>query len=196
MQRVKTWLQFPQWFYNTLPVNTMVAPRLTPGGLATQYSSVGHFDLTPGPGAGHHAAGHRRAVSRLPARQPLVHLAGLHQPPDLAERHSGAGGSGRQDPDRGRRREPGRDELGRDTRAPQGLSAVPLAAGVPRADRGRRSHRRAGRPRQGGGARCRTTSRTRSPKRTGARGSRCVRSRSATGWWVSTWPDCSRTRSS
>ncbi len=47
VQRVKTWLQFPQWFYNTLPVNTMVAPRLTPGGLATQYSSVGHFDLTP-----------------------------------------------------------------------------------------------------------------------------------------------------
>jgi hypothetical protein len=25
----------------------MVAPRLTPGGLATQYSSVGHFDLSP-----------------------------------------------------------------------------------------------------------------------------------------------------
>jgi len=25
----------------------MVAPRLTPGGLATQYSSVGHFDLNP-----------------------------------------------------------------------------------------------------------------------------------------------------
>jgi hypothetical protein len=48
MQRVKTWLQFPQWFYNNLPVNTLVAPRLTPGGLATQYSSVGHFDLTPG----------------------------------------------------------------------------------------------------------------------------------------------------
>jgi hypothetical protein len=28
-------------------VNTLTAPRLTPGGLATQYSSVGHFDLTP-----------------------------------------------------------------------------------------------------------------------------------------------------
>jgi len=28
-------------------VNTMVAPRLTPGGLATQYSSAGHFDLAP-----------------------------------------------------------------------------------------------------------------------------------------------------
>jgi hypothetical protein len=48
VQRVKTWLQFPQWFYNNLPVNTLVAPRLTPGGLATQYSSVGHFDLAPG----------------------------------------------------------------------------------------------------------------------------------------------------
>ena len=47
VQRVKTWLQFPQWFYKTIPVNTMVAPRLTPGGLATQYSSAGHFDLTP-----------------------------------------------------------------------------------------------------------------------------------------------------
>ena len=45
VQRVKTWLQFPQWFYMNIPVNTMVAPRLTPGGLATQYSSAGHFDL-------------------------------------------------------------------------------------------------------------------------------------------------------
>lgn len=47
VQRVKTWLQFPQWFYLDLPVNTMVPPRLTPGGMATQYSSVGHFDLRP-----------------------------------------------------------------------------------------------------------------------------------------------------
>jgi hypothetical protein len=47
VQRIKTWLQFPQWFYDNLPVNTMVAPRLTPGGLSTQYSSVGHFDLAP-----------------------------------------------------------------------------------------------------------------------------------------------------
>lgn len=45
VQRVKTWLQFPQWFYTNLPVNTMVAPRLTPGGLATQFSSAGHFEL-------------------------------------------------------------------------------------------------------------------------------------------------------
>ena len=45
VQRVKTWLQFPKWFYDNLPVNTLTAPRLTPGGLATQYSSVGHYDL-------------------------------------------------------------------------------------------------------------------------------------------------------
>ncbi len=47
VNRVKTWLQFPQWFYLNIPVNTMVAPRLTPGGLATQYSSAGHFELRP-----------------------------------------------------------------------------------------------------------------------------------------------------
>lgn len=45
VSRVQTWLQFPQWFYLDLPVNTVTAPRPTPGGLATQYSSVGHFDL-------------------------------------------------------------------------------------------------------------------------------------------------------
>ncbi len=47
VQRVKTWLQFPKWFYDNLPVNTLTPPRLTPGGLATQYSSVGHYDLAP-----------------------------------------------------------------------------------------------------------------------------------------------------
>lgn len=47
VQRVKTWLQFPKWFYDSLPVNTLTAPRLTPGGLATQYSSVGHYDISP-----------------------------------------------------------------------------------------------------------------------------------------------------
>ncbi|CAM4019908.1 hypothetical protein TSST111916_18370 [Tsukamurella strandjordii] len=45
VNRVKTWLQFPKWFYDPLPVNTLTAPRLTPGGLATQFSSVGHYDL-------------------------------------------------------------------------------------------------------------------------------------------------------
>lgn len=47
VNRVQTWLQFPQWFYLNTPANTMMAPRLTPGGLATQYSSAGHFELRP-----------------------------------------------------------------------------------------------------------------------------------------------------
>ena len=43
--QLKTFLAFPEWFYLKLPVNTLTEPRLTPGGLSTQYSSVGHFDL-------------------------------------------------------------------------------------------------------------------------------------------------------
>ena len=45
VQQLNTFLQFPEWFYLKLPVNTMTEPRLTPGGLATQYSSVGHYEL-------------------------------------------------------------------------------------------------------------------------------------------------------
>jgi hypothetical protein len=48
VQQLQTFLQFPEWFYLKLPVNTMTEPRLTPGGLATQYSSVGHYDLGDG----------------------------------------------------------------------------------------------------------------------------------------------------
>ncbi|WP_216914761.1 hypothetical protein [Nocardia noduli] len=44
--RLNTFLAFPQWFYLNLPVNTLTEPRPTPGGLATQFSSVGHYDLT------------------------------------------------------------------------------------------------------------------------------------------------------
>jgi hypothetical protein len=43
VQQLKTFLAFPEWFYLKLPVNTMTEPRLTPGGLATQYSSAGHY---------------------------------------------------------------------------------------------------------------------------------------------------------
>ncbi|MCK5751172.1 MAG: hypothetical protein KAH46_00535, partial [Mycobacterium sp.] len=46
LSRIDTWFNFPKWFYLDLPVNTLTEPRQTPGGLATQYSSVGHFDLT------------------------------------------------------------------------------------------------------------------------------------------------------
>ncbi len=43
--QLKTFLAFPEWFYLKLPVNTLTEPRLTPGGLTTQYSAVGHYDL-------------------------------------------------------------------------------------------------------------------------------------------------------
>lgn len=46
--RIHTWFNFPKWFYLDEPVNTLTPPRRTPGGLSTQYSSVGHFDLGPG----------------------------------------------------------------------------------------------------------------------------------------------------
>jgi len=48
LTRLRTFLAFPEWFYLKLPVNTMTEPRPTPGGLATQYSSAGHFDLGDG----------------------------------------------------------------------------------------------------------------------------------------------------
>jgi hypothetical protein len=45
LSRLRTFLAFPKWFYLDLPVNTLTEPRRTPGGLATQYSSVGHYEL-------------------------------------------------------------------------------------------------------------------------------------------------------
>ncbi|WP_141013013.1 hypothetical protein [Nocardioides sambongensis] len=42
---VRTFLEFVELFYLDQPVNTMYAPKLTPGGLATQYSSAGHYQL-------------------------------------------------------------------------------------------------------------------------------------------------------
>jgi len=45
ISRLRTFLQFPEWFYLQLPVNTLTEPRSTPGGLTTQFSSVGHYDL-------------------------------------------------------------------------------------------------------------------------------------------------------
>jgi len=45
LSRLRTFLAFPEWFYLNEPVNTVTPPRATPGGLATQFSSVGHFAL-------------------------------------------------------------------------------------------------------------------------------------------------------
>ena len=43
---IKTWFAFPDWFTYREPVNTLTVPKTTPGGLASQYSSIGHYDLT------------------------------------------------------------------------------------------------------------------------------------------------------
>jgi hypothetical protein len=47
LSRLRTFLAFPEWFYLNEPVNTLTAPRHTPGGLSTQFSSAGHYDLGP-----------------------------------------------------------------------------------------------------------------------------------------------------
>jgi hypothetical protein len=44
--RIRTWFAFPEWFTYKEPVNTLTAPSSTPGGLASQFSSIGHYDLT------------------------------------------------------------------------------------------------------------------------------------------------------
>ena len=147
VNRIKTWLQFPQWFYLDIPVNTMVAAPADArrSGDAVLLGRALRAAARSGPD--HHAAGDRRALPRLPAGQHVVHLAGLHQPPDLAEFHSGPSGSGRQDSYRRRRPEPRRHQLGRNARASPRIPAVPLAAGVAPANRSRRTRRRAGRHR-------------------------------------------------
>lgn len=45
VSQIKTFLAFPEWYYLNEPVNTLTAPRRTPGGLSTQFSSAGHYDL-------------------------------------------------------------------------------------------------------------------------------------------------------
>jgi hypothetical protein len=46
--RINTWFAFPEWFTYKEPVNTLTVPKSTPGGLASQFSSIGHYDLSPG----------------------------------------------------------------------------------------------------------------------------------------------------
>ena len=42
---IRTWFAFPDFFQNKEPVNTLTPPRSTPGGLASQRSSIGHYEL-------------------------------------------------------------------------------------------------------------------------------------------------------
>jgi hypothetical protein len=45
--RIRTWFAFPEWFTYKEPVNTLTVPASTPGGLASQFSSIGHYSLEP-----------------------------------------------------------------------------------------------------------------------------------------------------
>ena len=42
---VETWFAFPHFFYLKEPVNTLTTPASTPGGLTSQRSSIGHYEL-------------------------------------------------------------------------------------------------------------------------------------------------------
>ncbi len=42
---IQTWFAFPHFFTYKEPVNTLTAPASTPGGLDSQFSSIGHYRL-------------------------------------------------------------------------------------------------------------------------------------------------------
>ncbi|WP_435743251.1 hypothetical protein [Nocardioides sp. SYSU DS0663] len=42
---IQTWFAFPHFFQYQEPVNTLTEPQSTPGGLASQRSSIGHYEL-------------------------------------------------------------------------------------------------------------------------------------------------------
>ncbi|TNM48200.1 hypothetical protein FHP29_02625 [Nocardioides albidus] len=42
---IRTWFAFPHFFQYKEPVNTLTAPASTPGGLSSQFSSIGHYEL-------------------------------------------------------------------------------------------------------------------------------------------------------
>lgn len=45
---IRTWFAFPHFFQYQEPVNTLTEPRSTPGGLESQRSSIGHYELAEG----------------------------------------------------------------------------------------------------------------------------------------------------
>ena len=42
---IQTWFAFPHFFQYKEPVNTLTVPKSTPGGLESQRSSIGHYEL-------------------------------------------------------------------------------------------------------------------------------------------------------
>ncbi|GAA1504785.1 hypothetical protein [Nocardioides humi] len=42
---IQTWFAFPHFFQYQEPANTLTVPASTPGGLSSQFSSIGHYEL-------------------------------------------------------------------------------------------------------------------------------------------------------
>ncbi len=141
LSRLRTFLAFPEWFYLNLPVNTLTEPRPTPGGLATQFSSVGHYDLADDqamivtvPAAGHRVAPYQGIQLGSMWYISLDYIN--HQTSLTADQ-------ARVDRDGMLRfviseQDPGLVELAGAHRAQPRLRAAPLAAADPGAHRGRR----------------------------------------------------------
>ena len=94
--RINTWFAFPEWFTYKEPVNTLTVPKSTPGGLASQFSSIGHYSLDRGPGDDRDRPGLRVRLPGDPDRLAVVHLHRLRAPPDLADQGAVARRPGRQ----------------------------------------------------------------------------------------------------
>ena len=105
---IQTWFAFPHFFQYKEPVNTLTAPQSTPGGLASQRSSIGHYEL----------ADDEAMVVTVPEctdcayqgdpdRLGLVRLDRLRDPPDLAHQGPGRHRPRRQDAVRDLREQPG-----------------------------------------------------------------------------------------
>ena len=142
LSRLRTFLAFPEWFYLNEPVNTLTPARPTPGGLATQFSSVGHFDLADDeamlvtvPAAGKETAPYQGIQLGSMWYVSLDYIN--HQTSLTADQ-------ARIDPDGRMRfviseRDPGVVELAGAHRARPGLRAAPVAAADPRPRAGRRT---------------------------------------------------------
>ena len=143
--RIKTWFAFPEWFTYKEPVNTLTAPQSTPGGLSSQFSSIGHYSL----------ADDEALVVTVPVSESAYQAIQVgsrwyvstdyeHHQTALNKSQSQADPDGRL-PLRDQRARPRHRELARALRPPPGRDDAALATARARTGR-------LGRPERGGGA--------------------------------------------
>ena len=142
--RIKTWFAFPEWFTYKEPVNTLTAPASTPGGLSSQFSSIGHYSL----------ADDEAMVVTVPVADCAYQAIQIgsrwyvstdyeHHQTALNKSQS-AGRPGREVPLRDQRARPRRRQLAGALRPPPGRDDAALAAPRPLAGRLGRPQRRGG----------------------------------------------------